>query len=151
MQKQRVCSLHLQPPGLHVDVGAFPNLGAKRKNHRKRENAPALVDDVFDITLPLPEPPSSPSKRPQSRCHYNDVESSPSKRSRDGVIAVREPVQFEERGLLFGNTTNAAAPPKTRSAPEDDSIDLGANVAAPPRKPAKKPRVRKAAAGVAEV
>ena len=100
--------------------------GAKRKNDRKRENVPLPEDDIFDITLPLPDAPPSPSKRPQSRCHYNDVESSPSKKSREGATAAREPVHFEERGLLFGNTTNA----KSRPAPMDDDFDLGANTAA---------------------
>ncbi|KAI0719934.1 DHS-like NAD/FAD-binding domain-containing protein [Cerioporus squamosus] len=101
--------------------------GGKRKNDRKRENVPLPEDDIFDITLPLPEAPPSPSKRPQSRCHYSDVESSPSKKSREGAGAPRgEPVHFEERGLLFGNTTNA----KSRPAPMDDDFDLGKNVAA---------------------
>ncbi len=83
-------------------------------------------DDVFDITLPLPEAPPSPSKRPRSRCHYSDVESSPSKKSREGATAPREPVHFEERGLLFGNTTNA----KPRPAPMEDDFDLGENITA---------------------
>ena len=97
--------------------------GGKRKNKRKRENLP-LEDEVFDITLPLPESPPSPSKRPHSRCHYNDVESSPSKKSREGAAAAREPVHFEERGMLFGNATNS----KSRRA--KDEFDLGENVAA---------------------
>ena len=101
-------------------------------------------DDIFDITLPLPEAPPSPSKRPQSRCHYHDVESSPSKKSRDGTRPVREPVHFEERGLLFGNATNS----KVRNAPEDD-FDLGENVRKP--KAAKKSLKPKASASQVEV
>ena len=106
-----------------VDAGTT---GAKRKAARQRENAPMPEDEIWDITLPLPEAPPSPSKRPQSRCHYHDVESSPSKKSREGGRAVREPVHFEERGLLFGNTTNS----KVCGAPEDD-FDLGENVRKP--------------------
>ncbi|KAI0801123.1 DHS-like NAD/FAD-binding domain-containing protein [Fomes fomentarius] len=100
--------------------------GAKRKHNRKHENAPLPEDEIFDITLPLPEAPPSPSKRPQSRCHYNDVESSPSKKSRDGgAAAARKPVHFEERGLLFTNATNS----KARRCVDD--FDLGENTVAP--------------------
>ncbi|KAH9922822.1 DHS-like NAD/FAD-binding domain-containing protein [Epithele typhae] len=122
---------------------------SKRKNHRKRENLPAPVpsDDVFDITLPLPSPPSSPSKRSLSRCHYNNVESSPSKRSREGGgRAPQGHPDFEARGLLFGNSTNATtgAASKARPHPGDDSIDMGANPVGTPRqgKAAKKQRVQ---------
>ncbi|KAI0651995.1 DHS-like NAD/FAD-binding domain-containing protein [Trametes meyenii] len=99
--------------------------GAKRKTGRKQENVSAPEDDeVFDVTLPLPSPPPSPSKRPQSRCHYSDVEMSPSKKSRE-VAAIRAPVDFEERGLLFGNKANA----KTRTdETRRDDFDLGMNV-----------------------
>ncbi|EJF66826.1 DHS-like NAD/FAD-binding domain-containing protein [Dichomitus squalens LYAD-421 SS1] len=107
-------------------MGTKAAKGAKRKPARRRENAPLPEDEIFDITLPLPEAPPSPSKRPQSRCHYHDVESSPSKKSRDGRRPVREPVHFEERGLLFGNATNS----KAQKAPEDD-FDLGENVQKP--------------------
>ncbi|CDO75499.1 hypothetical protein BN946_scf184935.g35 [Trametes cinnabarina] len=110
--------------------------GAKRKNDRKHENVPLAEeeDDVFDITLPLPSPPPSPSKRPRSRCHY-DVEMSPSKKSRE--VPVREPIEFEERGLLFGNKTNAKARSKASSK---DDFDLGENIIKPrgvPKKPTK--------------
>ncbi|KAI0669757.1 DHS-like NAD/FAD-binding domain-containing protein [Trametes maxima] len=104
-----------------VDVKAK---GAKRKAGRKQENAPILEDEIFDVTLPIPSPPPSPSKRPQSRCHYSDVEMSPSKKSRE-VATTRAPVDFEERGLLFGNKTNAKA--RSNGAREDD-FDLGTNV-----------------------
>ncbi|KAI1788807.1 DHS-like NAD/FAD-binding domain-containing protein [Ganoderma leucocontextum] len=116
-------------------MGTKAGKGSKRKAVRQRENAPQ--DEIWDITLPLPEVPPSPSKRPQSRCHYHDVESSPSKRSREGGRTGREPVHFEERGLLFGNATNS----KVQSAPEDD-FDLGENVPKPKAaKKTSKPRV----------
>lgn len=120
--------------GIQVDADTA---GPKRKPVRQRENAPLPEDEIWDITLPLPEAPPSPPKRPQSRCHYHDIESSPSKKSREGTRAIREPVHFEERGLLFGNTTNS----KVRSTPEDD-FDLGENVRRPrAAKKAAKPRV----------
>ncbi|KAI0756857.1 DHS-like NAD/FAD-binding domain-containing protein [Daedaleopsis nitida] len=128
VQKTLVATGELATTGtFHVAKEITNTLGAKakgtkRKNHRKHENAPVPDDDIFDITLPLPEAPPSPSKRPQSRCHYNDVESSPSKKSREGG-AVREPVQFEERGLLFGNATNS----KDQRRQANDNFDLGVN------------------------
>ncbi|KAJ8487297.1 hypothetical protein ONZ51_g4265 [Trametes cubensis] len=122
--------------------------GAKRKNDRKRENVPAAEDEdeVFDITLPLPSPPPSPSKRPRSRCHYTDVEMSPSKKSREVVL--REPVHFEERGLLFGNATNASTKP---GATLEDVFDLGPNVAAKPKTTSKKSAKAKAPKAQVEV
>lgn len=52
-------------------------------------------------------------------------------------MTVREPVHFEERGLLFGNATNS----KVRGAAEDD-FDLGENVRRPKAaKKTSKPRV----------
>ncbi|KAI0361459.1 DHS-like NAD/FAD-binding domain-containing protein [Trametes cingulata] len=120
--------------------------GAKRKNDRKRENVPvpAAEDEIFDITLPLPSPPPSPGKRPRSRCHYDDVEMSPSKKSREvATAAAREPIDFKERGLLFGNTTNANM---RNGADEGDDFDLGMNVGKPKAKSQKgaKSRVPKA-------
>lgn len=104
---------------------------------------PAPEDDVFDITLPLPSPPPSPGKRSRSRCHYNDVEMSPSKKSREVAAAAREPAEFKERGLLFGNATNAKL---RKGASQKDAIDLGENVAKPQTAPKKstKPRIPKA-------
>ncbi|KAI8981367.1 hypothetical protein BD414DRAFT_99006 [Trametes punicea] len=93
---------------------------------------PEAEDNIFDITLPLPSPPCSPSKRPQSRGHY-DVEMSPSKRSREGALTARKPVHFEERGLLFGNATNA----KAQSTDSEDVFDLGTNAVKPMTAPKK--------------
>lgn len=118
--------------------------GAKRKGTLKHENVPVPEDDVFDITLPLPSPPPSPGKRPRSRCHYNDVEMSPSKKSREvAAAAAREPADFKERGLLFGNATNAKL---RKGASQKDALDLGENVAKPQTVPKKsaKPRIPKA-------
>ncbi|KAL1951387.1 hypothetical protein VTO73DRAFT_536 [Trametes versicolor] len=118
--------------------------GAKRKGTLKHENVPVPEDDVFDITLPLPSPPPSPGKRPRSRCHYNDVEMSPSKKSREvAAAAAREPTDFKERGLLFGNATNAKL---RKGASQKDALDLGENVAKPQTAPKKstKPRIPKA-------
>ena len=58
---------------------------------------------------------------------------SPSKKSREVVL--REPVHFEERGLLFGNATNASTKP---GATLEDVFDLGSNVAAKPKTTSKK-------------
>ena len=110
--------------------------GAKRKPVGQRENEPLPEDEIWDITLPLPEAPPSSSKRPRSRCHYHDIESSPSKKSREGTWAIREPVHFEECRLLFGNATNS----KIRSTSDD--FDLGENVRRPKAaKKASKPRI----------
>ena len=118
--------------------------GAKRKTDHKRENVPAAEnedeDEVFDITLPLPSPPLSPSERPRSRCHYTNVEMSPSS-SKSREVVLREPVHFEERGLLFGNATNTSAKPGPTL---EDVFDLGLNVAAKPKTTAKKPAKAKA-------
>ncbi|PBK76728.1 DHS-like NAD/FAD-binding domain-containing protein [Armillaria solidipes] len=47
--------------------------------------------------------PSSPSKRRQGASHYNDKDSSPSKRR---IKTDKVGLAPEERGLLFGNSTN---------------------------------------------
>ncbi len=49
--------------------------------------------------------PGSPSKRRQGASHYNDNDSSPSKRR---IKTDKVGLAPEERGLLFGNSTNQA-------------------------------------------
>ena len=85
---------------------------ATSKSRGNEENVPpALVNMVLStpITSLMPPaksitPPLSPSKRRQTISHYCDVESSPSKKrlsSSDKVV-----LEAEERGLLFGDSTN---------------------------------------------
>ena len=51
---------------------------------------------------------------------------SPSKKTREvRSAAARQPADFEERGLLFGNATNAKA---RCGAPKGDDFDMGANI-----------------------
>ncbi|THH19042.1 hypothetical protein EW146_g2049 [Bondarzewia mesenterica] len=64
-------------------------------------------DDVFVAVPSAKNPPSSPSKRRQSTSHYSDVECSPSKKHL--VSGSRPNMAMEERGLLFGDTTNSKA------------------------------------------
>ncbi|KAI0936864.1 hypothetical protein AcW1_000990 [Taiwanofungus camphoratus] len=86
----------------------------KRKPMTQRENVPP-IDDLTTLP-PLPPSPSSPSKRRQGGCHYTDGECSPSKKRDAGIR--REKIVFEERGLLFGDTTNM-------KDDDADGFDLG--------------------------
>ncbi|PPQ67170.1 hypothetical protein CVT25_005771 [Psilocybe cyanescens] len=74
-----------------------------------RENIPILPSDLTEKLVPhidnaKPVPPLSPSKRQQKSCHYDDVESSPSKRQSTSVN--RNAMPKEERKMLFAETTN---------------------------------------------
>jgi NAD-dependent histone deacetylase SIR2 len=91
------------------DDGFYVVVGSKKVPSTEAENIP-LVDDLFTsvdrASVPvrnLVTPPSSPSKRQQAASHYCDVESSPSKK-RDLARCVS--ANFEERGLLFADSTN---------------------------------------------
>ena len=80
----------------------------------------------------LPPPPLSPSKRRPSRCHYSDVESSPSKKRDHGDR--KDPVAFPEKGMLFADTTNTGAFGKA------DPFDLGELKPRPATKRASRPK-----------
>lgn len=95
---------------------------AKGKNLlRERENvAPLMAEsslpskDVFLEEKPVA--PLSPSKRRQKASHYDDVNSSPSKRQSTHKNHYHMPE--EERKMLFTNTTNI---------PSDSTADVGNN------------------------
>jgi hypothetical protein len=58
-------------------------------------------------TKPVVTPPLSPSKRRRAESHYRSGDSSPSKK-RDIVLATSvQNMSMEERGLLFGDSTNS--------------------------------------------
>ncbi|KAG6911613.1 hypothetical protein DXG01_011916 [Tephrocybe rancida] len=84
-----------------------------KKLHFGQENLPP---DFADMILSTPDaiaarknkaaaPPLSPSKRGQSASHYNDLESSPSKRR---VSPLKGQLKADERKALFTETTNNA-------------------------------------------
>ncbi|PSS29593.1 hypothetical protein PHLCEN_2v2741 [Hermanssonia centrifuga] len=79
---------------------------AKPKAPKKaaRENKPPAVEDIQPPkdTTTL-SPPPSPSKRRNSGCHYSDGECSPSKKRASRGL---EKLDFEGRGMLFGDATN---------------------------------------------
>ncbi len=85
-----------------------------KKSHDVENVPPQTASDMILSTpdlsgLSIVKPkstssPSSPTKRRQGGSHYNDLDSSPSKRRiHNGEKVGLEP---EERGLLFGNSTN---------------------------------------------
>ncbi|KZT30863.1 DHS-like NAD/FAD-binding domain-containing protein [Neolentinus lepideus HHB14362 ss-1] len=80
--------------------------GKDKKQNVGRENIPPTKSQTSKQTKTaaksLPSPPSSPSKRRPNSCHYSDSECSPSKKR---VITTKN-MEFEERGLLFGDNTN---------------------------------------------
>ncbi|KAF9479701.1 DHS-like NAD/FAD-binding domain-containing protein [Pholiota conissans] len=77
---------------------------------RERENispqSSPMKDNLFDEKLTAP---SSPSKRRQKSSHYDDIDSSPSKRQ--STYSNRKLLPDEERGMLFNNTTNLPSDP----------------------------------------
>jgi len=81
------------------------------KPGRERENvAPPTVATVMKepMVKGKPIPPLSPSKRRQKSSHYDDLESSPSKRH--STSRHRHVLPSGERKMLFAETTNKQAP-----------------------------------------
>ncbi|OBZ79976.1 NAD-dependent histone deacetylase HST3 [Grifola frondosa] len=77
----------------------------RRKPDSRRENM--LPVAVVEPLPSIPQPPSSPGKRRKVNDEDDDdVERSPRKKSREKG---RENFHFEERGMLFGNSTNNKA------------------------------------------
>lgn len=79
---------------------------------RERENiAPAKIDSspIQDLPAEKPAAPLSPSKRRQKSSHYDDIDSSPSKRQSN--YNNRHFLPDEERRMLFSNMTNLPSDP----------------------------------------
>lgn len=91
---------------------------AVAKGKTRRENIPPAPADILPLPTPTLKPPCSPSKRRKSGCHYNDLESSPSKKRGSGIV--KEIVPMEERGMLFGDSTN-----KVEETGLGDGLTLG--------------------------
>ncbi|EPQ60379.1 DHS-like NAD/FAD-binding domain-containing protein [Gloeophyllum trabeum ATCC 11539] len=111
--------------------------GKGKKQKPGRENIPpanpAVPKHAKAAAKSLPSPPSSPSKRQGGACHYSDEESSPSKKR----VVTTNNTDFEERGLLFGDTTN-----KEDTRVDDDAFDMGEVI--PVKKTRGRPRVKEA-------
>jgi NAD+-dependent protein deacetylase SIR2 len=79
----------------------------ERKTAGDNENVapPFLPSSEHDISMNncISNPPLSPSKRRQKSSHYDDVESSPSKRQ---TVSYQHVIPSTERKLLFAETTN---------------------------------------------
>jgi NAD-dependent histone deacetylase SIR2 len=78
----------------------------------ERENiAPAIIDSssIQDLPVEKPAAPHSPSKRRQKSSHYDDIDSSPSKRQSN--YNNRHILPDEERRMLFSNMTNLPSDP----------------------------------------
>ncbi|KAF8579007.1 DHS-like NAD/FAD-binding domain-containing protein [Ramaria rubella] len=72
--------------------------GGKKKNPNAENVPPPPNTTLSPPTMPLPIAPLSPSKRNANASHYDDIESSPSKRR--GTVL--RPIMLEsERGMLF--------------------------------------------------
>ena len=65
--------------------------------------------------------PSSPNKRRNSESHYSDVESSPSKKKKP--LSRVEGLDFEGRGMLFGDSTNLSAAKDVSGEEEDVFVE----------------------------
>ena len=82
----------------------------ERKTAGDIENVapPFLPKPEHDISIDnyISNPPLSPSKRRQKSSHYDDVESSPSKRQ---TVSYQHVIPSAERKLLFAETTNQPA------------------------------------------
>jgi NAD+-dependent protein deacetylase SIR2 len=85
-----------------------------KKASSEHENIPpestdmvlSTPDAVRTLASKPAKPPLSPSKRSANSSHYNDLESSPSKRR---IAETIEPLEGHERKLLFTETTNIKA------------------------------------------
>ncbi|KAH9486536.1 NAD-dependent histone deacetylase HST3 [Psilocybe cubensis] len=98
--------------GLKLGKSLLSTKVKTKKAASGRENIPILPPDLTQ-NVPTrsenlkPVPPLSPSKRQQKSCHYNDVESSPSKRQTLSVN--RNVIPQEERKMLFAEATNKSS------------------------------------------
>lgn len=72
--------------------------------------------DVSLASVAKVGPPLSPSKRQQTSSHYNDLESSPSKRR---ISTVKVVLEDDERKLLFTESTN-----NRPAKPSEELFDL---------------------------
>lgn len=105
----------------------------------KNENRPPIDGETsrppvsIDTTL---SPPPSPKRR-KSDCHYSAGESSPSKKRASREL---ELVDFEGRGLLFGDATNM--PSKDGQDDTDDVFASSKPVDASTAQPKPRPRSR---------
>ena len=73
-------------------------------------------EDAFVVPPGPKNPPSSPKRR-KSMSHYSDIECSPSKKHL--VSRPRPHTSMEERGLLFGDTTNS----KVKATDKEDGVE----------------------------
>lgn len=87
------------------DMVVSPLPKAKARNNRTIENHPPSIDMIIS-PQPKAAAPPSPSKRRTSTLHYNDPESSPSKRHTRQTSKLTG-LEDEARRLLFKETTNA--------------------------------------------
>lgn len=98
------------PPDFADMVLSTPDVVAGRKN-KTAVSPPDFVDMVLSTPDAIatrkkkaaPAPSLSPSKRGQSKSHYNDLESSPSKRR---VLPLKNQLRADERKVLFTESTN---------------------------------------------
>ncbi|KAK7695342.1 hypothetical protein QCA50_002533 [Cerrena zonata] len=91
--------------------GKQPILGAKRKKDIFNEDHSILSPSALPRTKLRPTPlsaPSSPSKRRLSGTHYSsDAEqNSPTKKRDSRPTLSKENIDFDGRGMLFGDSTN---------------------------------------------
>ncbi|KAJ3553115.1 hypothetical protein NM688_g3787 [Phlebia brevispora] len=111
---------------------------SKKENHPPTEKPHSTALPIIDLSALTP--PSSPSKRRKSDCHYSDTECSPSKKRASREIELSD-LEGLARGPLFGNATNM---------PIKDIKDVEDVFASPaeavPRK--SRPRSRSASGGV---
>ena len=93
-----------------------------RKTTKVIENVAPNSDHEASVNSCIQNPPLSPGKRRQKSSHYDDVESSPSKRK--SVSDQQHVMPNAERKLLFAETTNhpASRRPETDLFKSDTSI-----------------------------
>lgn len=111
------------------DIRLKRHIGVKHI-HADEENVPPDMSSMVLNTPPLwsastekpRETPLSPSKRRQATSHYNDLESSPSKKRSPTLKNVV--LEDEERKLLFTESTNNRPTPQAVAPTVDGVFDL---------------------------
>ncbi|EAU90600.2 hst3 protein [Coprinopsis cinerea okayama7 len=91
-------------------------VAAKKASKKKDENAPP--DAIYSVA----NPPSSPGKRRQKSTHYDDLDSSPSKRQ--SVAPFQGILPPSERKMLFSEATNTIPDPMETSRMDISIVDL---------------------------
>ncbi|THV07595.1 DHS-like NAD/FAD-binding domain-containing protein [Dendrothele bispora CBS 962.96] len=124
---------NIPPPSFDMVLSTpeHPSLAKSKKKQPRSEGENIPPSNSFDMVLSTP---GSPSKRRQGYSHYNDLESSPSKR-RVKALGSAGDLEPEAKGLLFGKNNNRMAAQDVFDDVDELCADLSMQGVNSPKKP----------------